>query len=101
MGLAAACVGEALVPTARDRGRSRSRLRIAQTARPMPKPLQPDHLHHPLAFGCCSLRAGPATTPPSDGKASAQGLSVAKPLRSGPRSEYAVEVRGSRLLVWR
>jgi hypothetical protein len=44
MGMAAASLSEALVPTARDRGHSRSHLCITQTARALPKPLQPDHL---------------------------------------------------------
>src|SRR5215212_11803064 len=43
VGLADALAGEALVPTARDSGRSRSRLRIAQTAPPVPEALQSDH----------------------------------------------------------
>ena len=37
VGLAAALGGKALVPTARDRGRGRSRLRIAQAARSLPQ----------------------------------------------------------------
>src|SRR5215213_9601356 len=62
VGLAAAlAIGGALVPTAGDRGRSRSRLRIAQTAQPMPQALQSDHLHHPLALGCRTLRTCSAT----------------------------------------
>ena len=56
LGLAAPCVGETLVPTARDRRRRQWHLRLSQAARPLPKPLQPDHLHYPLALGCRSLR---------------------------------------------
>src|SRR5215218_5532986 len=44
VGLAAALGRKALVPTAGDRGRSRSRLRLAQTARELPQALQSDHL---------------------------------------------------------
>src|SRR5215218_10954274 len=99
MGVAAASLSEALVPRARDSSRRRSHLRIAQTTPELPQALQPDHLHHPLAFGCCPLRAGPATTPPSDGKASPQGRAPTEPFRGGRRSEYAVEVHGGRPMV--
>src|SRR5215207_8074894 len=73
MGVAVASLSEALVPTAGDRGRRRSRLRIAQTARALPKPLQPYHLHQSLAVGCGSLRAGPATTPHQMGRPRLKG----------------------------
>src|SRR5215210_9387536 len=72
MGLAAAPGAEAVVSGARDRGRSRSRLRIAQTAGELPQTQKPDHLRHPLALGCRPLRASPATTPPSDREAAPQ-----------------------------
>src|SRR5919199_1207353 len=45
VGLAAALDAKALVSRARDSGRRRSRLRIAQTARPLPTPKKSDHLH--------------------------------------------------------
>src|ERR671920_534020 len=56
LGLAAPCVGETLVPTARDRRRRQWHLRLSPAARPLPKPLQPDLLHYPLSLGCRSLR---------------------------------------------
>jgi hypothetical protein len=40
---------------------------------------EPDHLHQPLALGCCPLRAGSATTPPSDREAAPQGRTLAQP----------------------
>jgi hypothetical protein len=54
VGLAAAPASKAMVPTAGDRGRGRSSLRIVQTARPQPQAPRPDHLRHPLAlrWGC-------------------------------------------------
>src|SRR5215210_1841412 len=55
VGLAAALGTKALVPTAKDRGRSRSRLRIAQSARALPQALRSDHLRQPIALGCCPL----------------------------------------------
>src|SRR5215210_6330394 len=84
MGLAAALGTKALVPTAGDRGRSRSGLRIAQTARPMPQALRSDHLHHALALGCRPLRTGSATTPPSDREAAPQRRAAAQPFCGGP-----------------
>ena len=78
-------VRKALVPRAGDRGRRRSRLRIAQTARPMPQAQQSDHLHHPLALGCRPLRTGSATTPPSDREAAPQRRALAQPFGGGRR----------------
>jgi hypothetical protein len=49
------------------------RLRFLETPPSLPTFEKPDHLHHPLALGCCPLPASPATTPPSDGKASHTG----------------------------
>jgi hypothetical protein len=66
VGLAAAPGAKAVVPTAGDSGRSRPRLRLSEAARPLPQALRPDHLRQPFALGCCPLRAGPATTPPSE-----------------------------------
>src|SRR3712207_1286301 len=55
MGLAAALGGKAVAPTAGDGGRSRSRLRLAQTARALPQAGESHHLHHPLALGNAAL----------------------------------------------
>src|SRR5215217_1793545 len=73
VGLAAALAIGALVPTAGDRGRSRSRLRLPEAARPLPQALQSDHLHHPLALGCRTLRTGSATTPRQIGRPRLKG----------------------------
>src|SRR5215204_7330770 len=85
MGLAAALVARALVPTAGDRGRSRSRLRLTQTTRSLPQALPSDHLHHPLALGCCPLRTGSSTTSSSDREAAHKGRATAQPFCGGPR----------------
>src|SRR5829696_7744124 len=77
VGLVAALGRKALVPTAGDGGRSRWRLRIAQTARSLPELEKPDHLHQPLAPGCCPLRTGSATTPPSDRETAHKGRAAA------------------------
>ena len=45
-------LAKAVVPQAGDRGRSRSRLCIAQTTRALPELEKSDHLHQPLALGC-------------------------------------------------
>jgi hypothetical protein len=91
VGLAAALGAKALAPTARDSGRGRSSLRIAQTARPMPQALRSDHLHHAPQAGCRPLRTGSATTPPSDRQAAPQRRAAAKPFGGGPTDEHRLE----------
>ena len=73
-------------PQARDSGRGRPRLRIAQAARPLPQAEKADHLHHPPQAGCRPLRTGPATAPGPEREASHQGRAPAQPFRGGPRS---------------
>src|SRR3712207_8041732 len=86
MGLAAALGGKAVVPTAGDSGRSRSRLRIAQTARALPQAGESHHLHHPLALGCRPLRTGPATAPGPDREAAPQGRALTQPFGGDRKS---------------
>src|SRR5688572_18831058 len=79
VGLAAAPDTKALVPQARDSDRRRSRLRFLEAPRSLPQALQSDHLvNNPLALGCCSLRPGPATTPPSDRETAPQRRALAQ-----------------------
>ena len=92
MGLAAAVGAKALVAAARDRGRSRSGLRIAQTARALPQALQADHLHHPPQAGCRSLYE------PAPARRRGQ---IGRPRLKGERLPNLSEVAQDPTTVWK
>ena len=101
VGLAASCVGEALVSGAGDSSRSRQHLRFLEAPRPMSGALQSDHLHHPPALGCRPLRASPTTLSWSIRATSPQRRSTCEPLRCGRESRSPVGTdHDHRLVRW-
>ena len=64
---------------------------------------EPDHLHHSLAAGRRSLRAGPAPQARTDGKTSPEGLSPSEPLGGGRRPKDGLDAHHGERLVrrWR
>jgi hypothetical protein len=70
---------------------------VIEAPRSLPQTHKPDHLvNNPLALGCCPLRTGSATTPPSDREAAHKGRALAQPIRGGRRPKHRLGVRQDR-----